>query len=134
MLELAFSADRASDVPLPRQLADHVATLIETGRLAAGTKLPATRDVAVGTRLSRKSVAAAYDILAGRGLVTAHVGQGTFVANAARDRTVAPAPASPPRAFAWSGLLARHADVTFPPALRRAELGAHPFDFRGGRI
>jgi GntR family transcriptional regulator/MocR family aminotransferase len=86
MLDIAFSADRASDVPLPRQLADHVATLIETGRLAAGTKLPATRDVAVGSRLSRKSVAAAYDILAGRGLVTAHVGQGTFVASAALDR------------------------------------------------
>jgi len=134
MLDLAFSADRASDVPLPRQLAEHVATLIGTGRLAAGTKLPATRDVAVGSRLSRKSVAAAYDILAGRGLVTAHVGQGTFVASAARERASTPPPASPPRAFAWSGLFARGADVALSPALRRAELGEHPFDFRGGRI
>ena len=134
MLELAFSADRASDVPLPRQLADHVATLIETGRLAAGTKLPATRDVAVGARLSRKSVAAAYDILAGRGLVTAHVGQGTFVAAAARDHGTPAAPAASPRAFAWPGLFARGADVGLPPSLRRAELGEHPFDFRGGRI
>ena len=135
MLELAFSADRASAVPLPRQLADHVATLIETGRLAAGTKLPATRDVAVGSRLSRKSVAAAYDILAGRGLVTAHVGQGTFVAAAARDRSAtATRSAASPRAFAWSGLFARGADVGLPPSLRKTELGEHPFDFRGGRI
>ncbi len=135
MLEIAFRPDRASDVPLPRQLADHVATLIETGRVAAGTKLPATREVAVGSSLSRKSVAGAYEILAGRGLVTAHVGQGTFVASRVFDRARASAPATPtPRAFAWPGLFARGGAVSLPASFRRSELGAYQFDFRGGRV
>jgi GntR family transcriptional regulator/MocR family aminotransferase len=135
VLEIAFRPDRTSDVPLPRQLADHVATLIETDRLAAGTKLPATREVAVAASLSRKSVAGAYEILVERGLVTAHVGQGTFVAARPAARATAPLrPAPAPRAFAWSGLFARGAGVPLPPALLRSELGTYPFDFRGGRI
>jgi len=135
VLEIAFRPDRTSDVPLPRQLADHVATLIDTGRLAAGTKLPATREVATAASLSRKSVAGAYEILAGRGLVTAHVGQGTFVARRPVDGAMPAAPTAPaPRAFAWSGLFARGAGAPLPPALLRSALGTYPFDFRGGRI
>ena len=136
MLELAFRPDRGSDVPLPRQLADHIAGLIDSGRLPSGAKLPATREVAVGSTVARKTVAGAYEILAERGLVTAHVGQGTFVA-AQRARTDGSAPtiASPaaPRTFAWAGLFARGA-VTMPAALRRSEAGEYPYDFRGGRI
>jgi GntR family transcriptional regulator/MocR family aminotransferase len=72
--------------------------------------------------------------LAGRGLVTAHVGQGTFVAG--RPRSADPGPPSPPapRGFAWSGLFAHRAGAALPPALRRTEVGDHPFDFRGGRV
>jgi GntR family transcriptional regulator/MocR family aminotransferase len=131
VLEIAFRPDRGSDVPLARQLADHVAMLIERGRLPAGAKLPATREVAIGAGLARKTVAGAYEILVARGLVTAHVGQGTFVAAPATPRTVPPAAA--PRVFAWSGLFARGGAVV-SPALRRSELGDYPFDFRGGRI
>ncbi len=140
MLEIAFRLDRRADVPLPRQLADHVAGLIHSGRLSAGAKLPATRDVARAAAVARKTVAGAYEILAERGLVTAHVGQGTFVAASAGRGGAAPtAPtvhrnAATPRTFAWAGLFARGAAVPLPAALRRAELEAHPFDFRGGRI
>jgi GntR family transcriptional regulator/MocR family aminotransferase len=134
VLEIAFHPDRRSDVPLPRQLADHIGGLIESGRLPAGGKLPATREVATGSRVARKTVAAAYDILAERGLVTAHVGQGTFVAGQATRREPTPPFATAPRTFAWQGLFARSGGLPFPPALRRSERGEFPFDFRGGRI
>jgi DNA-binding transcriptional MocR family regulator len=133
VLEIAFRPDRARDVPLPRQLADHLATVIDAGRLTAGSKLPATREVAIGTGLSRKTVAAAYDMLAGRGLVTAHVGQGTFVATRVPTVEHAARP-SAVRAFAWGGLFARGGGVSIPPALRRDGTGEYRFDFRGGRI
>jgi GntR family transcriptional regulator/MocR family aminotransferase len=137
VLEIAFRPDRRSAVPLPRQLADHVAGLIETGRLPAGAKLPATREVARGAALARKTVAGAYEILAERGLVTAHVGQGTFIAGrSTRSAPAAPRVVAPPspRTFAWAGLFARGAGIAMPASLRRGELGAYPFDFRGGRI
>jgi GntR family transcriptional regulator/MocR family aminotransferase len=135
VLEIAFRPDRRSAVPLPRQLADHVASLIETGRLPAGAKLPATREVARGAALARKTVAGAYEILEERRLVTAHVGQGTFVAGpAARPAARVVATPATPRTFAWAGLFARGARPPLPAELRRAELATHPFDFRGGRI
>jgi GntR family transcriptional regulator/MocR family aminotransferase len=132
VLEIAFRPDRRQDVPLPRQLADHVAALIDAGRLPAGAKLPATREVATGSGLARKTVTAAYEILTERGLVTAHVGQGTFVAGRTTLRPTARASRRAPRTFAWQGLFAR--GVALPAALRRSERGDHRFDFRGGRV
>ena len=90
VLEIAFRPDRASDVPVVRQLADHVAALIEAGRLPAGTRLPATRDVAAALGLGRNTVSGAYETLITRGLVRAHVGQGTFVSGP----TASPRPAA----------------------------------------
>lgn len=139
MLEIAFRPDRTSAVPLARQLADHLAALIEAGRVPAGGKLPATREVATALDVGRKTVTAAYEILSVRGLVAAHVGQGTFVtARAPASRRLAPvdtdAGERPPRAFAWSGLFARAAGPRRSGLWHPDPAGAYPFDFRGGRI
>jgi len=140
VLDLAFRPDRTRDVPLSRQLADHVATLVAAGRLDGGARLPPTREVAAALGLARNTVAAAYAELTTRGLLQAHVGRGTFVV-----ATGAPPPAAPPsgasptpagREFGWSGLLSRAAHAArVPAAFRRSELdGPFPFDFRGGRV
>ena len=50
------------------------------GNLAAGEKLPSTRQLAKEYGLSRGSVSAAYEMLAAEGYVRSGVGQGTFVA------------------------------------------------------
>ena len=141
MLEIAFRPDRQSATPLPRQLADHLAELIESGRLLPGRKLPATREAAGALALGRKTVAIAYEMLATRGLVDAHVGPGTFVAArrpGARPaaRTMAAGPRHhPPRAFAWPGLFARGTGRWLPGVVRHLDAsGSYPFDFRGGRI
>ncbi len=140
MLEIAFRPDRSGEIALVRQLADRLTTLIASGRLALGAKLPASREAALALGVGRNTVSAAYAALATRGLVTAHVGQGTFVAATRtampRARSARPGPASPPREFAWDGLFAR----TSPrgpvlAALRHSEQGGpYPFEFRGGRI
>jgi len=49
------------------------------GRLAPGERLPSSRALAADYGLSRGTVNAAYDLLAGEGFVTGGVGRGTFV-------------------------------------------------------
>jgi GntR family transcriptional regulator / MocR family aminotransferase len=72
---------------------------IRGGRLAAGTRLPSTRDLAAQLGVSRGTVAQAYEQLAAEGWLTARSGSGTRVALGALppappagDRAVAPLP------------------------------------------
>ncbi len=132
MLELAFQADRAGRKPVYRQLEGFLRELVQTGRLAPGERLPASREMAETLRLSRNTVNQAYQALLDDGLLRAHVGQGTFVTGRALLGPAAAPEQAPPRAFAWEGLIARRIrglplprDVGDPDPIR--------FDFRGGR-
>ena len=51
------------------------------GRLPPGSRLPATRELAVQLSVSRTTVVVAYDRLIGEGFVTGRVGAGTFVSD-----------------------------------------------------
>jgi GntR family transcriptional regulator/MocR family aminotransferase len=134
VLEIAFQADRHSRQPLYRQLADYLRGLVAAGRIPAGERLPATRDLAATLVLSRNTVNQAYQSLVDDGVLVAHVGQGTFVTSrgaALKDRS----PAPPVRAFAWEGLVARSArSAALPDAWRGETAGRAPFDFRAGRV
>ncbi|MEV6181307.1 PLP-dependent aminotransferase family protein [Streptomyces sp. NPDC052015] len=67
---------------------------VRNGRLAPGTRLPATRRLAVEVGVSRNTVKAAYDQLVAEGYLTARQGSGTRVASL-------PSPAAnPPEAAA----------------------------------
>src|SRR5258708_14972898 len=70
----------ASDSPLYRQLYLQVRDLIESGCIARGARLPATRELAGQLGLNRTTVSAAYELLEIEGLITGHVGRGSFVA------------------------------------------------------
>jgi DNA-binding transcriptional regulator YhcF (GntR family) len=100
VLDLAFRADPDAPEPLYEQLGGYVRGLIETGRLAPGQKLPATRELARALGLGRNTVNLAYDGLAESGLVTAHVGQGTFVAIPSTGAASEPSSARS-RGFVW---------------------------------
>src|ERR1700689_4428136 len=102
MLPIApFNA--ASDTPFYRQLFLQIKELIEAGRLARGSRLPATRELGGQLGLNRTTISAAYELLESASLITGHVGRGSFVAGSpTRDRGVlwreileAPAPISP---------------------------------------
>jgi GntR family transcriptional regulator/MocR family aminotransferase len=77
---LSVPLDRESEEPIYRQLIRHVRAQIESGGLSAGTRLPASRDLARQLNISRISVVNAYAELRAEGYLSAHAGRGTFVA------------------------------------------------------
>ncbi|MBK9166352.1 MAG: PLP-dependent aminotransferase family protein [Bryobacterales bacterium] len=90
-----FHLDPVSPVPLYRQVFDRFSHLIHSGELAHGDRLPATRDLAAQLGLNRGTVAAAYALLESEGLISGHVGRGSFV--------LGPKPSA---GLSWSSLLA----------------------------
>jgi len=95
MLPIA-SLNPDSESPLYRQLYQEIRNLIESGQVSHGVKLPATRELAGQLGLNRTTVSAAYELLESEGLITGHVGRGSFVAGR-------PIPAS--SRIAWRDIL-----------------------------
>jgi 2-aminoadipate transaminase len=71
--------DERSDSPLYRQVYEQIRAGILSGVLRNGTRLPATRELAGLLGLNRATISAAYDLLIQDGLVSGHVGRGSFV-------------------------------------------------------
>jgi len=71
--------DRSHQTPLYLQLVQGFEALIEEGALEPGERLPASRDLSRMLGVNRQTVTSAYEALGSRGLVSSHVGQGTFV-------------------------------------------------------
>ncbi|MCL6704778.1 PLP-dependent aminotransferase family protein [Pseudomonas sp. T1.Ur] len=65
---------------LSRQLYQALRSRVLDGRLASGTRLPASRDLATALSISRNSVVRAYDQLYAEGFIEGRVGDGTYVA------------------------------------------------------
>ncbi|MEU8261490.1 GntR family transcriptional regulator [Micromonospora sp. NPDC048999] len=77
---MIVEVDTASAVPAYEQIRAQLATMIETGVLAPGTKLPPVRQLAADLGLAVNTVARAYTELDRAGLVTSRVRHGTVVA------------------------------------------------------
>src|SRR5882672_10007840 len=95
----ARAEDAAAPPPVFRRIANLLTGEMRRGRLRAGARLPATRDLARMLEVNRNTVVAAYDELAGEGWITAKPASGTFVS--ARLPDLSPrrfAAASAPRA------------------------------------
>lgn len=65
---------------LSRQLYQTLRERILDGRVSGGTRLPASRDLALSLGISRNSVVRAYDQLYAEGFTESRVGDGTYVA------------------------------------------------------
>lgn len=76
--ELPLQINKNSTASLPSQIAEQIRALIISQTLAAGDSLPATRTLAARLGVSRGSVVAAYEQLAGEGYVSTGKG-GTTV-------------------------------------------------------
>ncbi len=72
---------------LSRQLYQALRLRVLDGRLASGTRLPASRDLASALGISRNSVVRAYDQLYAEGFIEGRVGDGTYVAQLAQAST-----------------------------------------------
>jgi len=93
-LELAGPRVRAA-------LEDALRQAVQTGRLAAGTRLPASRTLAADLGVARNTVADAYGQLVAEGWLTARQGSGTHVAEHG--------PAGGAPRIAGAGVAAEHA-------------------------
>jgi GntR family transcriptional repressor for pyruvate dehydrogenase complex len=69
------------DTQLTTRVVNHVRTLIESGELQPGDKIPPEREFARKLRISRASLRAGIGYLAAMGVMDIRHGVGTFVAN-----------------------------------------------------
>lgn len=101
--------------PLYRQIVSQVAERVRSGAFPPGFRLPPTRELARALRVHRNTVVRAFEELVAAGVVTSHVGSGTFVAEQPRSSSAASAAVDAPR-LPWESLLSRSARAD---ALRR---------------
>lgn len=76
----AVSLDRHGEQPLHRQLYEAIRAAILSRQLRHGARMPSTRSLAADLGLSRNTVLAAFEQLAGEGYLDAKPGAGTRVA------------------------------------------------------
>jgi len=84
--QLAISLDPGSNLPLYRQIVDHVWVEVAEGVLDPGEKLPTVRQWAVDLGVHPNTVARAYKELELLGVVVRRAGEGTFVGLKPADR------------------------------------------------
>jgi DNA-binding transcriptional regulator YhcF (GntR family) len=82
---LDLSIDRASDIPIGTQLIWKLRTLVATGALPPGAKLPGIREVAGSAGINVNTVRSVFARLEEQGLLVSEQGRGTFVAPGARQ-------------------------------------------------
>ncbi|MER7560230.1 PLP-dependent aminotransferase family protein [Nocardioides sp. NPDC126508] len=76
---LPVTLDRRSREPLPAQLAGQVRSLVLSGTLGTGDRLPSSRALAADLGVSRAVTEQAYDQLTAEGWLEARRGSGTYV-------------------------------------------------------
>jgi GntR family transcriptional regulator/MocR family aminotransferase len=91
----AFSLDPESPESLHRQLYEEMRRAILCGRLAPGSRLPASREFANVSRISRNTVLSAYNQLLAEGYIESRAGSGTFVARSIPETMVPESPGAP---------------------------------------
>ena len=84
-LPLSLPAPRPG-VNLYRWLYEELRAAILDGRLTPGSRLPATRDLALAYRLSRSTIVTAFEQLESEGYVEGKTGSGTYVSTVLPDQ------------------------------------------------
>ncbi len=74
--------DPGSSVPLYAQVVEQLRSLVISGALRPGDRVPTVRQLAVEQRINRNTAAKAYGLLETEGILETRRGQGTFVAEA----------------------------------------------------
>jgi len=115
--------------PLYLKLKDEILRQIRLGGLRPGDRLPPTRQLAGDLGLNRGTVSAAYEELTSEGVLTSHVGRGTFVAP---DLSLAGVDASVSgNGYRWADHFAG-AEPPPPPWFPTAPAGADVIAFHRG--
>src|SRR5712691_10667462 len=81
----SIALDKSASSPLYRQLYDQLREAILSGRLAPGTRLPSTRELADELDIARNTVMNAFDQLHAESYLERRVGDGTYVSRQLPD-------------------------------------------------
>ena len=113
-------------------LADALREAVRSGRLAPGTRLPASRALAADLGIARSTVTECYAELVAEGWLVARQGSGTVVAPRAEPHAARPVPAVPPVHGLTPGSMefAEFPRAQWLASARRA-LGAAPYSAFG---
>jgi DNA-binding transcriptional regulator YhcF (GntR family) len=76
-----FSVNNSSDAPKYRQIVENIISGIEGGKLKMGEQLPSIAELALSQNTAKVTVAKAYDILRGHGLILSRQGKGFYIAS-----------------------------------------------------
>jgi 2-aminoadipate transaminase len=97
-----------SHIPLYVQLCDQLRALVHGGDLRPGDRIPASRVLALQLGIHRTTVANAYAELESEGLITGHVGRGTFICaeTSAKEAKRLPASVGLGGGLRWEALFA----------------------------
>jgi GntR family transcriptional regulator/MocR family aminotransferase len=127
-----IAIDRGAVAPLFRQVYAAISSSIVDGKLPAGAKLPASRELAERLGLSRTVIVAAYEQLLAEGYVTGRIGSGTYVAPDLPERRAGRAGSAKTSRTARYGAprLAGKVDVTLQSDDRPFNLGRTLIDQR----
>lgn len=98
LLLSAIELDRASAIPLYRQLYLQIRKQILNGRIQGGVRLPSTRTLSIELGLSRITILNAFDQLIAEGFLASRTGAGTYVGTEWENRSIEDEPPrQPPR-------------------------------------
>ncbi|MGR5177800.1 PLP-dependent aminotransferase family protein [Vibrio parahaemolyticus] len=103
--------------PIYKQIADQIATKIESGELASNTKLPTHRWLADKLNVTVGTITRAYAEIERRGLVEARVGAGTYVADSSKPSWVFEQSSIDPNEYNFG--------YNIPPLLDRSNMVKH---------
>jgi 2-aminoadipate transaminase len=112
-----FRLDRAGEGTLKTKLRDEILRRIRLGALRPGDRLPPSRRLADDLGINRGTVSAVYDALVEDGVLTSHVGRGTFVSSEVSLDVLGPESSGNGR-YRWRD----HFSDTEPPSRERALL------------
>ena len=76
--------EKASGIPITRQILDQIRTQCATGALACGDQLPSVRELARELAVNQNTILRVYERLEAEGLIERRHGSGTFVSDGAR--------------------------------------------------
>jgi GntR family transcriptional regulator/MocR family aminotransferase len=143
--DLPLVVDRSAASPLAEQLISQLRTVVTSGVLVAGERLPSSRDLAATLGVSRTVVTVAYTQLFAEGWLEGRHGSGTYVANVSPappatadparvpasvpNRAIGAAPASP---NAYTGTLPDVPKSAIRHAAGRPERGADLIQLQPG--
>jgi DNA-binding transcriptional regulator YhcF (GntR family) len=126
--------------PVYQQLVDQLRLLVNTGELAAGSRLPSARHLAANLRINRNTALKAYLVLAREGILEGRRGGGTVVIGPAKDKRGGAIRIPPSLAEQVNRLIAASDELGVPAAdlvafvSRQTDVRRHHLDLRVGFV